>query len=57
MEKAPREWLAFYRNSGEWRLITRELSTEKHATKMAEQYRDHGYQAKAVSVYLLLKCP
>jgi len=55
MSKNPKEHLALYKSGDEWRLITREMSTEKHALKMAEQYKEHGYETKVVSLYLLLK--
>jgi len=55
VKKECKEHLALYKSGDEWRLITREMSTEKHALKMAEQYKEHGYETKVVSLYLLLK--
>ena len=50
MPEGKREWIAIYKYSGEWRLITRELATERHASKMAEQYKASGYTVKTIKV-------
>lgn len=50
MKKDPRDYIALYRDSGEWRLITRETATEKHAKKMAETYRSYGHKTKIIKI-------
>ena len=46
-----REWIALYFVQGEWRLITREVATLKHATKMKERYdRNFSYKTRLVYV-------
>ena len=44
-----REWIALYRVQNEWRLITREVATLKHAKKMKSRYEE-SYKTKLIYV-------
>jgi hypothetical protein len=47
--KQKREYIALYRSHGEWRLITREVATLSHATKMQKRY-EASYFTKLIKV-------
>ena len=44
-------YVACYKN-GDWMLITREISTKKHAEKKAEPYRRTNFPVKIVKLDL-----
>jgi hypothetical protein len=50
VSKGPKEYLALYKSDDEWKLITREVSTYKHAIDMATQYKEHGHRAEVISI-------
>lgn len=47
-----KNYIAVYRGKGikEWKLITREVATKRHAIKKAEQYEEGGYEIKMIKV-------
>jgi len=53
-KKEKRDVIACYKYEGEWRLITREISTLSHATKMSEKYSD-TYKVKIIQLGEFLK--
>jgi hypothetical protein len=52
MSKEPDNYIACYKVADRWKLITREISTLKHAEKMSEPYKRTGYTVKIIKLDL-----
>jgi hypothetical protein len=52
MKNDKREWLALYYDttSKEWRLITREVATLKHAENLIKKYKSYEYITKLIKI-------
>jgi hypothetical protein len=47
-----RNYIALYKTKeyDDWRLITREVATKKHAEKKAAEYEKHNYITKIIKI-------